>query len=138
MREFTKPLVVVSKCIEFEPVRWDGRIIASEFVKKLKSQVEFITVCPEIEIGLGVPRNPIRIVRKGEGLRLIQPISGLDFTDKMQQFARSFLDALPEVDGFILKSGSPSSAMKDAKFYPEYREGFSAGKGPGILWRYGG
>ena len=33
MREFTKPLVVVSKCIEFEPVRWDGRIIASEFVK---------------------------------------------------------------------------------------------------------
>ncbi len=133
MREFTKPLVVVSKCIEFEPVRWDGRIIASEFVKKLKSQVEFIAVCPELEIGLGVPRNPIRIVRKGEGLRLIQPATGLDFTDKMQQFARSFLDALPEVDGFILKSGSPSSAMKDAKFYPSIERVSPLGKVPGFF-----
>ena len=99
--------------------------------------MEFIAVCPELEIGLGVPRNPIRIVRKGEGLRLIQPATGLDFTDKMQQFARSFLDALPEVDGFILKSGSPSSAMKDAKFYPSIERSFASGKGTGILWRNG-
>jgi len=133
MRDFTKPIVVVSKCIEFEPVRWDGKIIASEFVKNLKPFVDFIPVCPEVEIGLGLPRNPIRIVKKGEELRLIQPITGLDFTSNIQQFARSFLDALPEVDGFILKSGSPSSAMKDAKFYPSIEKVSALGKVPGFF-----
>lgn len=133
MRDFTKPIVVVSKCIEFEPVRWDGKIIASEFVKNLKPFADFIPVCPEVEIGLGLPRNPIRIVKKGEELRLIQPITGLDFTSKMHQFAESFLDALPDVDGFILKSGSPSSAMKDAKFYPSIEKVSALGKVPGFF-----
>ena len=62
MREFSKPVVVVSKCITFEPVRWNGQIIASEFVEKIKPYVNFIPVCPEVEVGLGVPRNPVRIV----------------------------------------------------------------------------
>src|SRR5665647_2358994 len=62
MREFPKPVVVVSKCITFEPIRWNGQIIASEFVEKLKPYVNFVPVCPEVEIGLGVPRDPIRIV----------------------------------------------------------------------------
>jgi len=62
MREFPKPVVVVSKCITFEPVRWNGQIIASEFVEKIKPYVTFVPVCPEVEIGLGVPRDPIRIV----------------------------------------------------------------------------
>ncbi len=58
MREFPKPVVVVSKCITFEPVRWNGQIIASEFVEKLKPYVNFVPVCPEVEIGLGVPPRP--------------------------------------------------------------------------------
>jgi uncharacterized protein YbbK (DUF523 family) len=62
MREFSKPVVVVSKCITFEHVRWNGQIIASEFVEKLKPYVTFVPVCPEVEIGLGVPRDPVRIV----------------------------------------------------------------------------
>ena len=67
MREFPKPVVVVSKCITFEAVRWNGQIIASEFVEKLKPYVNFVPVCPEVEIGLGVPRDPVRIVLvKGE------------------------------------------------------------------------
>jgi uncharacterized protein YbbK (DUF523 family) len=62
MREFSKPVVVVSKCITFEPVRWNGQIVASEFVEKLKPYVNFIPVCPEVEIDFGVPRDPVRIV----------------------------------------------------------------------------
>jgi uncharacterized protein YbbK (DUF523 family) len=57
MREFPKPNVVVSKCITFAPVRYNAQIIASDFVDKLKPYVSFIPVCPEVEIGLGVPRE---------------------------------------------------------------------------------
>jgi len=133
MREFTKPRVVVSRCIEFEPVRWDGSLIKSEFVDSLKPEVEFIPVCPEVEIGLGLPREPVRIVKKGTKFRLLQPATGLDFTEKMQQFTEKFLDKLPEVDGFILKSGSPSSAMKDAKIYPSTEKVSPLSKGPGFF-----
>ena len=103
MREFSKPVVVVSKCITFEPVRWNGQIIASEFVEKLKPYVNFIPVCPEVEVGLGVPRDPVRIVLVNGEKKLLQPATGFDFTDKMTKFSKSFLDSLDAVDGFILK-----------------------------------
>ena len=118
MREFSKPVVVVSKCITFEPVRWNGQIIASEFVEKLKTYVNFIPVCPEVEIGLGVPRDPVRIVLVNGEKKLLQPATGFDFTDKMIKFSQSFLDSLDAVDGFILKSASPSSGFKNVKVYP--------------------
>ena len=135
MRVFPKPIVVVSKCIEFEPVRWDGRIIADEFVKTLKNFVEFIPTCPEVEIGLSVPRDPIRIVKKDQTLRLIQPSSGIDFTEKILQFSNSFLSTLNDVDGFILKSKSPSSAFKDARIYPSEGKVAALGRGPGFFGR---
>jgi uncharacterized protein YbbK (DUF523 family) len=50
LRGFPKPAVVVSKCITFEPVRWNGQMIASEFVEKLKPYVDFVPVCPEVEL----------------------------------------------------------------------------------------
>ena len=142
MRDFNKPRVVVSKCIEFEPVRYNGQMMTSDLVRSLKPLVEFIPVCPEVGVGLGVPREPIRIVKAGDGLRLIQPATGLDLTARMNRFSREFLDALPEVDGFILKSKSPSSAMKDAKIYPSTEKVSPLGKGPGffggaVLGRFG-
>ncbi len=134
MRKFVKPRVVISKCIEFEKVRWDGQIISSDFVKKLTPYVDFVPICPEVEIGLGVPRDPIRIVRlKGE-LRLIQPATNFDLTEKMRSFAYSFLDSLQEVDGFILKSRSPTSAIRDAKIYPSIEKKVAPiAKGPGFF-----
>jgi uncharacterized protein YbgA (DUF1722 family)/uncharacterized protein YbbK (DUF523 family) len=141
MREFPRPNVVISKCITFKPVRYNGEIISSEFVEKLKPFVNFTPVCPEVEIGLGVPRNPIRIVLVNEERRLIQPATGLDLTEKMEQFAESFLDSLKEVDGFILKRGSPSSGFKNVKIYPKTEKASPVGKGPGffgkaVLQRY--
>jgi uncharacterized protein YbgA (DUF1722 family) len=75
----------------------------------------------------------VRIVKKDNELRLLQPATGLDFTEKIQQFADKFLSKLPEVDGFILKSGSPSSALKDAKIYPSIEKVSPIGKGPGFF-----
>jgi len=133
MRDFTKPLVVISKCIEFKPVRHNGQMMTSDLVKSMKPLVQFIPVCPEVEVGLGVPRETVRIVKVGDAFRLIQPATGLDLTDRMKRFSKKFLDALPEVDGFILKSKSPSSAMKDARIYSTTENVSPMGKGPGFF-----
>lgn len=133
MRNFPKPTVVVSKCIEFEPVRYDGQMISSDFVKQLKDYVDFKPVCPEVEIGLGIPREPLRLVKKGDSIRLVQPTTGLDLTEQMELFSKNFLDSLVEVDGFILKSKSPSSAIKDAKIYPKDKDVAPISRGPGVF-----
>jgi len=133
MKEFPKPIVVISKCITFAPVRFNGQIIASEFIEKLKPYVNFIPVCPEVEIGLGVPRDPVRIVLVNNERRLIQPTTNLDFTEKMQQFADSFLNSLVGVDGFILKRGSPSSGLRNVKIYRTIEKSSPIGKGSGFF-----
>jgi uncharacterized protein YbgA (DUF1722 family)/uncharacterized protein YbbK (DUF523 family) len=134
MRDFVTPTVVVSRCIEIEPCRYNGLKIASDFVKQLIPHVNLISVCPEVEIGLGTPRDALRIVMKEDKMKLIQPKTGLDFTEKMDAFVNSFLDSLPEVDGFILKGRSPTSAIKDAKRYSGPNPGDALrGKGPGFF-----
>ena len=134
-RRFPRPRVVVSRCITFDPVRYDGSLIPSGIVERMKPFVDFIPVCPEVEIGLGVPRAPIRIIRTGGGDRLVQPSTGRDLTDTMERFARDFLDGLPPVDGFILKYKSPSSGKSGAKVYPDTESASPVGRGPGIFGR---
>jgi uncharacterized protein YbgA (DUF1722 family)/uncharacterized protein YbbK (DUF523 family) len=114
---FAQPKILVSKCIEFDSCRYNGQMISSEFVKKLKKFVDFKPVCAEVEIGLGVPRNPIRIVEKNGKLTLIQPETKKDVTKDMINFSNKFLKDL-EIDGVILKSKSPSCGIKDVKIYP--------------------
>jgi uncharacterized protein YbgA (DUF1722 family)/uncharacterized protein YbbK (DUF523 family) len=118
LREFPKPKVVVSRCIEFGQCRYNGQMISSDFVKSLAPYVEFLPVCPEVEIGLGIPRGSLRLVSSGDETRLVQPTTGRDVTLDMQSFAASFLDSLGEVDGFILKASSPSCGIKNTKTYP--------------------
>lgn len=133
MRGFPKPIVVVSKCIEFQPVRWNSEIISSDFVRKLKHGVTLIPVCPEVSVGLGVPRNPLKVVSSDGKLKLVQPDTGIDLTDKMLMFAESYLNSLPAVDGFILKSNSPSCALRDAKVYLDSLEPAPTARGPGLF-----
>ena len=118
MQEFIKPHIVISKCIEFESCRYNGQIIRSPFVNELKPYVEFQTVCPEVGIGLGIPRDPIRVVIKQGKRRLMQPTKGRDVTGEMTRFSETFLNSLSSIDGFILKSRSPSCGIKDVKIYP--------------------
>lgn len=141
MREFSRPKVVVSRCLEFDHCRYNGDMISSPIVAKLKEYVDFLPVCAEVEIGLGVPRAPVRIVlEKGEH-RLIQPSSGKDVTEDMKNFCTRFLDSLEDVDGFILKFRSPSCGMKDVKVYPAVDGKGAVGKtsgyfGGAVLERY--
>jgi uncharacterized protein YbgA (DUF1722 family)/uncharacterized protein YbbK (DUF523 family) len=133
MRQFVRPKVVISKCIEFDHCRYDGSMITSDFVKALKPHVDFSPVCAEIEVGLGVPRRSIRIVQIDGELRLIQPSTGLDVTEKMRAFSTQFLKSLYEVDGFILKFRSPSCGMKDVRVYSGPSKAGAASKVPGFF-----
>jgi len=93
-------------------------MIPSKFVSRLGKYVNYSTVCPEFDIGLGVPRAPIRMVSKTNGIRLIQPLTGIDVTERLSVFTSEFLDSLERVDGFVLKAASPTCGVKDVKIYP--------------------
>ena len=90
---------MVSRCLEFDHCRYNGDMITSHIVSKLKGYVDFLPVCAEVEIGLGIPRNPVRIVLEGGEQRLVQPATGRDVTEDMNAFSASFLDSLDSVDG---------------------------------------
>ena len=113
------PRVVFSRCLGFEACRYNGQIIASEAVEQFRRFFDCVTPCPETDIGLGIPREPIRIVRSGEALRLVQPATGRDVSDLMRGYARDFLDNLEPVDGFVLKSRSPSCGLLDVKLFKD-------------------
>jgi len=116
-RSQARPVVVLSRCLELEPVRYNQQVIPFSLVTALQPHVTFVPVCPEVEIGLGVPREPIRIALvKGEP-RLLQPATGRDVTAEMDDFSARFLATTGEVDGFILKSRSPSCGTKEVKVY---------------------
>ncbi|MBN1682113.1 DUF1722 domain-containing protein [Candidatus Bathyarchaeota archaeon] len=133
MRKFSKPIIIVSRCIEFDAVRYDGAKIKSDLVAAMKKYVNFIPICPEVEIGLPIPRDSLRIVKNASGLFLKQPASGKDLTLEIELWANNFLDNLPDIDGFLMKSKSPSSGLFDAKIYPSIEKSASLGRGPGFF-----
>jgi uncharacterized protein YbgA (DUF1722 family)/uncharacterized protein YbbK (DUF523 family) len=133
VKEFTKPVVVASKCLGFAYCRFNGLTISSHTVDKLKPHVEFRTVCPEVDIGLGIPRDPVRLVKEAEEVRLVQPATGDDVTHKMTEFTESFLSSIEEVDGFILKSRSPSCGIIDVKIFPGMEKHSSGLRGSGFF-----
>ncbi len=132
-RAFPKPVVVVSKCLEFEACRYNGERISSSFIERLKPHVRFRPVCPEVEIGLGTPRDPIRIYLQDEQKALYQPSTCKHLTRKMNAFAEKFLGSLEEVDGFILKAKSPSCAIDDAKIFPTAASANHTALGAGLF-----
>lgn len=130
---FEKPRICVSRCLGFEACRYNGQIDSQEFIKKLNDMVEIITVCPEVQIGLPIPRESLRIVKEDEELHLIQPKTESDFTKDMVEFSSEFIGNLGDIDGFILKSRSPSCGIKDVKVYNGREKGASCEKGVGFF-----
>lgn len=113
-----RPRVVLSRCLELAACRYDGGGIRSPVVRMLARYVDYVPVCPEVRIGLGVPRPPIRIERSPSSeLRLVQPSTGRDLTERMLGFAESFADETEAVDGILLKSRSPSCGSGDVKIH---------------------
>ncbi|MFH1646001.1 MAG: DUF523 and DUF1722 domain-containing protein [Candidatus Omnitrophota bacterium] len=132
---FPKPRIFSSKCLGFEACRWNGEIISEKFVERLKAYVEFVAACPEKEIGLGVPRDPIRVVLRDGEFCLMQPSTGRDITLLMRDFAEQYLKGLKDIDGFILKDRSPSCGLKNVKIYSGLENSSSTARGNGFFGR---
>lgn len=130
-----KPVVVVSRCLGFEGCRYNGQMDNCHLVERLKTFVDFITVCPEVQIGLETPREAIRLVREDENcpIKLLQHKTERELSKAMIEFGEEFLLSLPKVDGFILKSRSPSCGIKEVKIYTGIEKGSPSVKGKGLF-----
>ncbi|MFG6497116.1 DUF523 and DUF1722 domain-containing protein [Fictibacillus sp. UD] len=133
MEAFARPRVVVSKCLEFDACRYNGDVIYNDVIKKLMDYVDFVPVCPEVEIGLGTPRETIRIVKKGEDHFLLQPSTQRDVTNEMKMFSEGYLSGIIDTDGFILKTRSPSCGLKEVKVYASTEKGPAIGHSSGLF-----
>lgn len=112
----------VSACLLGEPVRFNGGHAKDRFVVTCVAQLaELVPVCPELEAGMGAPRDPVRL-RRADGLvQLVNPKSGEDWTSHMARYAESKARELQALDlsGFIFKKDSPSCGMERVKVYDE-------------------
>lgn len=135
MTDFVKPKILSSRCLGFAPCRYNGQTIPNELVDSLMDHAEFFTPCPEFEIGLGVPRDPIRIVRMEGTDHLVQPSTGLDVTEKMRQFCTEYLGSLDTVDAVLLKADSPSCGLETVKIHSRADRASVVGKGDGFFAR---
>ncbi len=114
-------LIGVSACLLGEHVRYDGGHKRNTFLlEELAPHVRLIPVCPEVGIGLGVPREAIRLVRRGDRVRLLGS-AGADYTDAMRRWAGTVIAELREreLSGFVLKKGSPSCGFERVRVWDE-------------------
>jgi len=110
----------VSSCLLGQKVRFDGGHKRDAFLVDTFGQfVEWVPVCPEAEVGMGIPREPIRLQRVGPSLRLLGVKSATDHTDAMTPWAAKRAEALAreDLDGYILKKDSPTCGMERVKVY---------------------
>jgi uncharacterized protein YbbK (DUF523 family) len=112
----------VSACLLGRAVRYDGEHKRDGWVcDALAAAVDLVPVCPEVELGLGVPRDPIRLVggAGARALRLVAPRTGRDLTAEMTGWADARVEALAgeHLSGFVLKAGSPSCGPAGVKGY---------------------
>src|SRR4051812_16084605 len=111
----------ISACLLGQEVRFDGGHKRDHFLTDvLGPHVEWVPVCPEVEMGLGTPRETLRLIRGAQGaLRMVTTRTGIDHTDGMNSWARGRLDELAHEDlsGYVLKKDSPSCGMARVKTY---------------------
>lgn len=124
----------ISSCLLGENVRYDGGHKLDRFIKDTLGQyVEYVAVCPEVECGLGIPRESMRLEGGPEVPRLVTTRSKIDLTLRMMRWAQKRVVDLEKEDlcGFIFKSDSPSSGMERVKIYGENK--MPVKKGVGIF-----
>jgi uncharacterized protein YbgA (DUF1722 family)/uncharacterized protein YbbK (DUF523 family) len=110
----------ISSCLLGNKVRYDGGHRLDPFITEtLARYVDFVPVCPEMECGLGVPREAMHLEGDPRNPRLVTIHTKIDLTDKMIRWAAQRTGELEKEDlcGFIFKSGSPSSGMERVKIY---------------------
>ena len=110
----------ISSCLLGKRVRYNGENMQDHYLTDtLGKYVEWVPVCPEVEYGLPVPREPMRLEGNPLAPRIVTIITGIDHTDGMLKWAKCRLKELEKDNlcGFIFKSNSPSSGYMGVKVY---------------------
>lgn len=130
------PRIGISRCLLGENVRYDGGHQLDRFLRDtLGRYVTFVGVCPEVECGMSIPRDSLRLVGDPENPRLVTRKTGADHTEQMKAWTETALNYLAEQNlcGFVFKSRSPSSGLHNIKVYDETTGQPVSHKGRGIF-----
>src|SRR3954454_16115839 len=122
----------ISSCLLGETVRFDGGHKRDAFLTDTFGRfVEWVPICPEVECGLGTPREAMRLVRLDDGLRLLTVRTGIDLTAQMAAYARGRVPTLAAEDlsGYVLKKDSPSCGLERVKVYEGHGVPVKSGRG---------
>ncbi len=122
----------ISACLLGEKVRFDGGHKQDRYLTQtLGEYFEWVPVCPEVELGLGAPRPTMRLERVAQEIRLVVPMNGRDLTGPMREFAKTRVRQLAhdDLDGYILKSDSPSCGLLRVRVYGQSRVPERSGRG---------
>jgi uncharacterized protein YbbK (DUF523 family)/uncharacterized protein YbgA (DUF1722 family) len=122
----------ISSCLLGQEVRFDGGHKRDPFLtEELARHVRYVPLCPEVEIGLGVPRPPIRLARVNGEIRLVDPASGADLSEPMRTWSRGAAQriAAAGLDGYVFKKSSPSCGLERVKVYDENGSPAATGRG---------
>jgi len=119
-----KPLIGISACVHGEPVRYDTGHKKSDFcMSELNKHVDFQTYCPEVAIGLPIPRPTIRQILKDDIITVSQPDGSGDVTQALTEYGQKTAQRITNLSGFIFCQKSPSCGMERVKVYYEHGKG---------------
>jgi uncharacterized protein YbgA (DUF1722 family)/uncharacterized protein YbbK (DUF523 family) len=108
----------ISACLLGQHVRYNaGHKRDPYLVETLGRFVEWVPVCPEVELGMGAPREAVRLVQLGERIHMVGTESEEDWTDRMESFARRRIKRLPPLSGYVFKARSPSCGVFRVKLF---------------------
>lgn len=130
----SKILIGISQCLLGDKVRFNGQHQHNRYITDVLGEYfEYQSFCPEVAVGMGVPRDPIRLVKKEEVIRAVGVKDhSLDFTDDLTDYAIKSSQQLPaEMCGFIFKSKSPTCGMERVKIYG--KQGVPSNTGVGLF-----
>ncbi len=130
------PRIGISQCLLGDNVRYDGgHKRDSVLIETLGRHVEWVPVCPEVEVGLGTPREPMQLVGDHHAPRLITINTRMDHTEAMNRIARKRVRELEALNlsGFVFKSASPSCGIKGVPLFNS--QGIEVQEGIGLFAR---
>jgi uncharacterized protein YbgA (DUF1722 family)/uncharacterized protein YbbK (DUF523 family) len=124
----------ISTCLLGEKVRFDGGHKRNQYLDEVLGEYfEWVPVCPEVEVGMGIPRESVRLVRSGDRVQMVGVKTQTDWTDAMRAYSTIKGRALHEyrLSGYIFKSDSPSCGMERVRVYSN--TGMPAKNGRGLF-----
>ena len=122
----------ISACLLGEAVRYDGGHKRDAFLTGTFSPfVEWVPVCPEVECGMGTPRESMRLVRVGKDVRLLSVKTAIDLTGRLESYSRERVAQLEaeNLSGYVLKKDSPSCGLERVKVYDAHQVPARSGRG---------